>query len=289
MTRRIDAHHHVWDLAVRDQPWMVGEEMAPLRRSFGVDEYAMQAQASGIAASVVVQTVADITETEDLLDLAAATPFVAGVVGWVDVAAADVGDQLDRLLARPSGSWLVGIRHLVQYEADPAWLSRPAVLAGLRQVAKRDLCNELLVLPHQLDAVLGAVSDVTESRFVVDHLAKPSIASGAWEPWATDMAAVAECENVSAKLSGLVTEADWSTWTPDDLRPYVDHALAVFGADRLIFGSDWPVCTLAASYQRIVELAEHFIGRVSQGERSACMGGNAAEVYSLDDQQREAP
>jgi L-fuconolactonase len=288
MTRRIDAHHHVWDLAVRDQPWMVGEEMAPVRRSFGIDEFAGLAQASGIAASVVVQTVADITETEELLDLAAETPFVAGVVGWVDVAAPDVGDQLDRLMSRSSGVWLVGIRSLVQYEPDPTWLSRPAVRAGLREVARRDLCNELLVVPHQLDAVLGAVGALPEGRFIVDHLAKPSIASAAWEPWATEIAAVAARENVSAKFSGLVTEADWGAWTPDDLWPYIDHALSVFGPRRLLFGSDWPVCTLAAPYQRIVELAEQFIDGLSHDERAACMGGNAAEVYLLDDQRREA-
>jgi L-fuconolactonase len=289
MAGRIDAHHHVWDLAAREQPWMVGSEMDPLRRSFGIDEFVRLAQANGIAGSVVVQTVADIAETEELLDIAAAVPFVAGVVGWVDVGAADVSDQLDRLLARPSGSRLVGIRSLVQYEPDPAWLSRRDVLAGLREVARRDLCNELLVLPHQLDAVVGAVRALPESRFVVDHLAKPSIASGTWEPWAAEMAAVAEHENVVVKFSGLVTEADWGGWTPDDLRPYVDHALSVFGPRRLLFGSDWPVCTLAAPYHRIVELAELFIGALSHDEQVACMGGNAADVYLLDDQRREAP
>jgi L-fuconolactonase len=288
MTRRIDAHHHVWDLAARDQPWMVGAELDPMRRNFAIDEFAQLAQAGGIAASVVVQTVADIAETEELLDLAAATPFVAGVVGWVDVAAADVEDQLDRLLARLSGVWLVGIRSLVQYESDPTWLSRPAVRAGLRQVARRDLCNELLVKPHQLGAVLGAVSALPESRFIVDHLAKPPIASGAWEPWATEMAALAERDNVSAKFSGLVTEADWRGWTPDDLRPYLDHALSVFGSRRLVFGSDWPVCTLATPYQRVVEVAEDFVGGLSPDERAACMGGNASEVYALDRQRREA-
>ena len=283
MTRRIDAHHHVWDLAVRDQPWIVGEAMERVRRSFDIDEYAVQTQACGVAASVVVQTVADISETEELLDLAAATPLVAGVVGWADLAAANVGDQLDRLRARPSGMWLVGIRSLVQYEPDPAWLSRPAVLAGLREVARRGLVNEFVVLPHQLGAVLGAVNEVTESHFVLDHLAKPQIASGAWEPWATDMSALAQCANVSAKLSGLVTEAGWSNWTADDVRPYVDHALSAFGPERLVFGSDWPVCTLAASYRQVVELAEQLIDGLSAGEQAACMGGNAAKVYSLQE------
>ncbi len=187
--RRIDAHHHVWDLAVRAQPWMSSEGMssegmdsdgmAPIRRSFGVDEFDSVARAHGVSASVVVQTVADVAETEELLDLASVTPLVAGVVGWVDVTAQDVGDQLDCLLARSSGSWLVGIRSLVQYEPDPAWLTKRSVIVGLGEVAARGLCNELLVVPHQLDAVLTAVSEVSEGRFVIDHLAKPPIASRA--------------------------------------------------------------------------------------------------------------
>lgn len=272
----------MWDLAIRDQPWMAGDGMAPIRRSFGVDEFAVQARASGIAASVVVQTVGEVAETEELLDLAAATPVVAGVVGYVDVGAPDAGDQLDRLLARPSGSLLVGIRSLVQYEPDPAWLSRPQVVAGLAEVARHGLCNELLILPHQLPAVLGAVSEVTESRFVLDHLGKPAIASAAWQPWATDLTALADRDNVSAKISGLVTEADWLSWTMESVQPYVDHALSVFGPRRLIFGSDWPVCTLAASYERVVDLAEQLLGGLAPDERAAVFGGNAADVYALD-------
>ncbi len=289
MSERIDAHHHVWDLAVRDQPWMTGDGMDPLRRSFGIDEYIAQARKNGIAASVVVQTVADISETEELLDLAAATSQVTGVVGWVDLAATDVGAQLDRLLARPSGAWLVGIRSLVQYEPDPAWLARPAVVDGLREVAARGLVNELLILHHQLGTVAVAASEVGESRFVLDHLGKPGIATATWEPWATDLTVAAQCDNVSAKISGLVTEADWSAWTADDVRPYLDHALSVFGPDRLLFGSDWPVCTLAASYERVVELAATFVGALSANDRAAVIGGKSTEIYSLLPTRREAP
>ena len=281
VTRRIDAHHHVWDLAVRDQTWMVAEAMAPIRRSFGIDEFAAEATSNSIDASVLVQTVADITETEELLNLAAESTLVAGVVGWVDAGASDVGDQLDGLLARPTGSWLVGIRSLVQYEPDPAWLARPAVLSGLREVARRGLCNDILVLPHQLDGVVTVTREVPESRFVLDHLAKPPIAAGEWQPWADQLSALAQNDNVMAKISGLVTEADWSTWTPSDIRRYVDHALSVFGPNRLIFGTDWPVCTLAASYRRIVDLAEQFIGELSIDEQAAVLGANATKIYSL--------
>jgi L-fuconolactonase len=287
VTKRVDAHHHVWDLAIRDQPWMTGEAMAPIARSFGIDEFTIESEANGIAASVVVQTVTDVAETEELLDLAAATPRLAGVVGWIDLAAVDVGAQLDALQARPSGRWLVGIRSMVEYETDPAWLNRPAVLAGLREVARRGLVNELLVLPHQLPAVLGAVRDI-DGRFVLDHLAKPGIAGAQWGPWAGDLAAVARCGNVVAKISGLVTEANWSRWTPVDIRPYVDHAVSVFGSHRIMFGSDWPVCTLAASYEQIVELAEEQVGDLSTDEQAAIFGGNAAAIYALDSSFQEA-
>jgi L-fucono-1,5-lactonase len=284
VSHRVDAHHHVWDiLAVRDQPWMASDTIEPIRRSFGIDEFATEAASNGIEASVVVQTVAGVTETEELLDLAAASTLVAGVVGWVDVEAPDVGDQLDRLLARPSGSWLLGIRSLAEYQPDPAWLARPAVLAGLREVARRGLCNDLLVRPHQLNAAVTATREVTESRFVLDHLAKPQIAAAVFQPWARELSELAQHENVMAKFSGLVTEANWSTWTPSDIRPYVDHALSAFGPDRLIFGSDWPVCTLAASYRRVVELAVDLIGELSTDEHIAVFGGNATKIYQLDD------
>jgi len=288
VTMRIDAHHHVWDLAVRDQPWMTGDLMAPIARSFGIDEFMTEAEANSVAASIVVQTVTEVAETGELLDLCAATQRVAGVVGWVDLAAADVGDQLDRLEARPSGEWLVGIRSLVQYEPDADWLGRPAVVAGLREVSRRGLVNELLVLPHQLPAVLGAAHEVPEGKFVLDHLAKPAIAASQWDPWASDLAAVARCSNVVAKVSGLVTEAVWSRWTPADIRPYLDHAISVFGPDRIVFGSDWPVCTLAASYTQVVELIEHGIGELSADERAAIFGGNAIATYTLNSSRLEA-
>lgn len=281
VTHRVDAHHHVWDLAVRDQPWITGAAMAAIRRSFGIDDLGPDVAAAGVTATVVVQTVAEVGETEELLDLAQATALVSGVVGYVDLTAPDVGEQLDRLRERPSGAWLVGIRNLVQDEPDPAWLTRPDVLAGLREVARRDLVYDLLIRPHQLDAALTAVELVPDGRYVVDHLAKPAIATGAWEPWASGLAALAARSNVAAKLSGLVTEASWDTWSTSELRPYVDHALAAFGPDRLLFGSDWPVCTLAAPYGRVIAATEELVDDLSLTERAAVMGGTAATVYGL--------
>jgi len=284
---RVDAHHHLWDLGVRDQPWIT-DAMAPIRRSFRTEDLAPAATSAGITATVVVQTVPDVVETVELLDLAATTPLIAGVVGWVDLAGADVADQLDRLLTAPSGSWLAGIRSIVQAEPDPAWLLLPAVLDGLREVASRGLAFDLLVRSDQLEAAAGAVSAVPEGRFVLDHLAKPGIAAGTWEPWATQLAELASCPNVAAKLSGLVTEASWSDWTVDDLRPYVDLAVESFGPPRILFGSDWPVCTLAAPYEEVVATAEALIDGLDATDRDAILGGNAVAAYRLHDRARVA-
>ena len=228
-----------------------------------------------------MQTVADVTESEELLGLAETTSLIAGVVGYVDLAAPDVGEQVDRLRERQSGAWLAGIRCPVQDEPDPGWLTRPAVLAGLREVARRDLVYDLLIRAHQLEAALAAVGHVPDGRYVLDHLAKPAIASGGWEPWASGLAALAARGNVFAKLSGLVTEASWSTWSTGDLRSYVEHAVAAFGPDRLLFGSDWPVCTLAAPYGRVVAATDELVDGLSATERAAVMGGTAATVYGL--------
>ncbi len=276
----IDAHHHVWDLAVRDQPWLDDAALTPIRRRFGIDDFAAAA-AGGVDGSIVVQTVADIGETQELLDLADTVSLVRGVVGYVDVTAPDVGEQLDRLVASPSGAWLVGIRSLVQEEPDPDWLVRPMVLAGLREIARRDLVYDLLIRSDQLDAAARAARAV-DGRFVLDHLAKPDIAFGGWAPWATGLATLATCENVAAKLSGLVTEANWTTWSVADLQPYVDHALEAFGPGRLLFGSDWPVCLLAASYEQVVAAAHELIGPLALEERTSILGGTANAIYRLE-------
>ena len=282
MTRRIDSHHHLWDLNDRDQPWMIGPQFDPVRRDFDVDDLRAAIDGLGIDGTVVVQSAPDVAETQELLDLACVTPLIVGVVGYVDVRAPDVGEQLDRLIGRPSGSWLVGIRSLVQYEPDPDWLGRPDVVRGLREIASRGLAFDLLVRLDQIEATLAALDRVAEGRFVLDHLAKPNIASRSWQPWARAITALAERPNLTAKVSGLSTEADWTTWTTNDLRPYVDHAFGVFGARRLMFGSDWPVSLLAASYRRTVETIDELTEAMSDDERQAVRGGTAQSVYRLN-------
>lgn len=284
MTRRIDAHHHLWNLDDRDQPWMVSPQFDPLRRDFDVGDLHAAIVGLEIDGTVVVQTTSDIAETEQLLDLARDTPLIVGVIGSVDLAAADVAEQLDRLIARSSGPRLVGIRSLVQYEPDPNWLQRPPVIAGLREVARRGLAFDLLVRLDQIEATLATIDLLADGQFVLDHLAKPDIASRAWQPWAESIEAISARPNVTAKLSGLTAEADWTSWTTNDLRPYADHAIETFGARRLMFGSDWPVCLVAGTYRQTIETIEELTGTMNDNERQAVLGGTAESVYRLNTQ-----
>ncbi|HET6748134.1 MAG TPA: amidohydrolase family protein [Actinomycetes bacterium] len=278
----VDAHHHLWDPGTRDYPWMAGPALAPIRRPFTLDDLRREATAAGVTRTVLVQAVADLGETEELLALAAASEgLVAGVVGWVDLTADDVAGILDRLRAGPAGDRLVGVRHQVQDEDDPAWLARADVGRGLRAVAAAGLAYDLLVLVPQLPAARAVVAGLPDARFVLDHAAKPAIAEGALEPWAGELAALARLPNVACKLSGLVTEARWDDWDADRIRPYADHVLTVFGPDRVMFGSDWPVCRLAASYGEVRELAEDLLAGLSPAERDAVFRRTAAGTYRL--------
>jgi L-fuconolactonase len=277
----IDAHHHVWDLGVRDQDWITGAELAPLRRNFLISEYREAALESGVTASVLVQTVVDAGETPELLALAGSDDLVGGVVGWVDLTSARIAGRLVALRELPGGSKLRGIRHQVQSEADPGWLTRADVVRGLAAVAAARLVYDLVITAGQLPAAAAAARAVPGLVFVLDHLGKPPIASGAIEPWASDLRRLAELPNTVAKLSGLVTEADWGRWQPSDLRPYVEVALEAFGPDRLMFGSDWPVCTLAASFGTVVAAARDLTAALSPAEQAAIFTGTATRVYGL--------
>jgi L-fuconolactonase len=278
----VDAHHHLWDPGARDYPWMAGPELAPIRRPFGLDDLCRETAAAGVAHTVLVQTVSDVAETEEFLAVASASDgLVAGVVGWADLTAPDVADTLARLRAGPGGDRLVGLRHQVQDEPDPAWLARPDVRHGLRALADAGLAYDLLVLVPQLPLARAVVERLPDVRFVLDHAAKPAIAAGSVEPWASELAALARLPNVACKLSGLVTEARWDDWDADRIRPYADHVLAVFGPDRVMFGSDWPVCRLAASYAQVRELAGSLLDGLSPAERDAVWHSTAARTYGL--------
>jgi L-fuconolactonase len=275
----VDAHHHVWDLSVRDQDWI--PQGSPIRRDFTVSDLEPEARAAGVDRTVLVQTITVAEETPEFLALAASHDLIAGVVGWTDLTRQDITDELARLRELPGGHHLKGIRHQVQGEPDPEWLLRPDVRRGLAAVAEAGLVYDLIVLPHQLPACTKTAASLPELTFVLDHLGKPPIASGTLAPWSADLRALAALPNTTAKLSGLLTEAAPTTWTTADLRPYTDTALESFGPDRLMFGSDWPVCTERATYGEVLDVARKLAAGLSAAEHAEVFEGTAARVYGL--------
>jgi L-fuconolactonase len=277
----IDGHQHFWDPARADYPWMDAPELAPIRRAFGPDDLAPLLQANGIDASIVVQCRSALEETEEFLRIADATPSIIGVVGWVDLTDDALGDTLDRLRASRGGDKLVGIRHQVHDEADPDWLLRSDVQRGLTAVFARDLAYDVLIRTRELPAAIATARAFQHARFVLDHAAKPAIAEGGSPEWFDRIAALAACGNVWCKISGLATEATWHDWDADRLFPFVAHAANCFGEDRLIFGSDWPVCLLAGSYAEIKDALEACLARLGANVRAKAFGVNAQLAYRL--------
>ncbi|HSX98177.1 MAG TPA: amidohydrolase family protein, partial [Streptomyces sp.] len=251
------------------------------RRDFTVEDLAPEARAAGVDRTVLVQTITVPEETPEFLALAADSDLVAGVVGWTDLTSPDVAAVLDGLRQGPGGEHLVGIRHQVQGEPDPRWLVRPDVLRGLAAVADAGLVYDLLVKPHQLPAAVEAASRLPQLTFVLDHAAKPPVASGELRPWAGETRRLAALPNTVCKLSGLVTEADWKTWSVGDLRPYADTVLDAFGPHRLMFGSDWPVCRLASDYREVLDTAEALLSGLGPAEHREVFAGTAVRVYGL--------
>ena len=275
----IDAHHHVWDLAVRDQPWLNGAGMAAIRRTFTVDDLRPAARAAGVDATVLVQTVTVPGETPEMLALADADPLDAGVVGWTDLTSPAAADELAKLAGGPGGSRLVGIRHQVQEEPDPDWLRRPDVIRGLRAVAAAGMAYDLVILPHQLPAATYAAAAVPGLTLVLDHAGKPDI-GGDIAAWTADVREFAALPNTMCKLSGLVAEA------PDGAEPQAFAEVAgvvldAFGAGRVMFGSDWPVCLLDSDYASVMALARSLTAGLSAAERAAVFGATAARAYRL--------
>jgi L-fuconolactonase len=321
--RVIDAHHHLWDLAAREHRWLTGgqawatdDELARLRRSFSLADLAPLAAEAGVTGTVVIQTAAEPWETPDLLALAAgrdpyaaggrargdgspgpgpagsagdgaaaAVGLLAGVVGWIDLAAPAVADAVAGLRALPGGEFLCGIRHPVLAEPDPGWLARPTVLRGLHALAAEGLGFDLVTLPHQLPAAVTAARSVPELTFVLDHLGGPPAGSGQGAtagPWASAIRGLAALPNVTCKLSGVHT----SPARASGLRPYYETVLAAFGPDRLMFGSDWPVSTLAATYRQVCDVYRELTAGLSAAERSAIFELTARRVYRLREPDR---
>ncbi len=277
---RIDAHQHFWRYDAEEYSW-ISEPLAALRRDFLPEDLQPLLEAHGFVGCVAVQARQSLAESDWLLELADASPIVRGVVGWADLSNPSAEEELARLAAHPR---FVGVRHIAQDEPDDGFLERPDFVAGVAKLAAHDLRYDILVYERQLPAAIELASALPEQPFVLDHLGKPKAAAGEREPWAARMCELAQRENVCCKLSGIVTEADWAAWTPAALRPYLDTALEAFGPERLMFGSDWPVCLLAADYPSTYTLVEHWSQQLSPDERDALFGGNAARFYGLSDE-----
>jgi L-fuconolactonase len=275
----IDAHVHLWDLDVRPQPWT--DRFPVLQRSFRIDELTALLEAHGVDAAIVVQAGDTTGETLDLLALAAGTSRLAGVVGWVDLSGADVAQALSTLRSAPGGGKLVAVRHQLQVEPDPAFLARPDVRTGLAAVSAAGLSYDVVISPSQLPVLIDVVAALPQLRFVLDHAGKPAVAAAGAEldRWRADLAELATAANVAVKLSGLVTEADWASWTQAQLEPVIEHVFACFGPSRVMAGSDWPVCLLAADYGTVRTTLAPTLARLGADERAEVLGGTARRWY----------
>ena len=278
----IDAHQHFWRYSAAEYDW-IDDSMARLRRDFLPADAEREMAGAGFHACVAVQARQTLEETRWLISLADAHRFIVGVVGWVDLQAVDARAQLERFAGHPK---LVGIRHIVQAEPDDRFLLRPAFCRGIALLEEFGLAYDLLIYPRHLPAAAELASRFERQRFVLDHLAKPEIRRGELQHWARDLARLAALPNVSCKLSGLVTEASWRTWTSGQIRPYLDVAFDCFGADRLMIGSDWPVCTLAAGYDRTMALVTEYLSGRPRQERDAVTGGTAQRFWNITQEER---
>ena len=275
---RIDSHQHFWRYSPAEYGW-IDDRMARIRRDFLPDDLAPLLAASGLDGAVAVQARSSLEETRFLLELAREHDCVKGVVGWADLCGDDLDAVLDELCQEPS---LRGLRHVVQDEPDDDFLRRADFQAGVRKLAARGLVYDILIYPRQLDAAVAFAAALPDQPFVLDHLAKPDIAGARADNWRGGFRELAAMDHVLCKVSGMVTEAKWNAWQPDDFRAYMDEALDAFGIDRLMFGSDWPVALLAADgYQDVYQLVADWAAQLSEDEQAKLFGGNAARFYGL--------
>ena len=274
---KIDAHQHFWQYREPEYPW-IGPGMDILRRDYLPAEFERVMRSAGFGGSVAVQARQVPEETTWLLELADAHPFIKGVVGWVDLRSADLRRQLGQYSRYHA---MRGVRHVVHDEPDDLFMLRKAFLTGISLLAEFGLVYDLLIFPRHLPASWQLVERFPSQRFVLDHIGKPPIREGSLEPWSTGIRRLAAFPNVFCKISGLVTEADWKAWKVEDLTPYLDLVFEVFGTRRLMIGSDWPVCTLSAPYNRVMTAATDYLGRFSPEEQKLVLEENARRIYRL--------
>ena len=273
----IDSHQHFWKYDSDKHAW-IDDNMSSIRQDFLPHQLEKLYKAQGVDGCVAVQADQTDEETAFLLQLSKNHPIIKGVVGWVDLRSPDISELLE---AYSSEEIIKGFRHIVQGEADPNFLLRPSFLNGISALKKHDFTYDILVFPHQLGAVLEFVKTFPDQKFVIDHIAKPYIKDGFYDGWAALMMEIGKQKNVYCKLSGIITEADYQHWTKSDIIPYLDLVLDAYGPNRLMFGSDWPVCLVAGNYQEVKELIANFIAKLSSDEQRNIMGANALKFYNL--------
>jgi L-fuconolactonase len=272
---RLDSHQHFWSFDEREYDW-IDERMSRIRRDFAPSDLEPLLRRNGFDGSIAVQVRQTLSETSYLLELAGKHELIRGVVGWVDLRSPDVRSALERFSLNPR---FRGVRHVVQAEPDTRFLLREDFLRGVALLRDFDLAYDILVYHHHLPAVIEFVERLPDQRLVLDHIGKPAIARGEIEPWASAIRKLGRRENLYCKVSGMVTEADWSAWKKSDFTLYLETVLEAFGSKRLVFGSDWPVSTLAASYEEVVGIVDDFFSTLSTEEKDAVFGGNAVELY----------
>jgi L-fuconolactonase len=274
--RAIDSHQHFWEYDSAEYPWIKSDW--PIRKSFLPPDLEPLLRKSGFEGCVAVQARQSLRESEWLLELAKKNPFIAGVVGWVDLRSPEVEKQLEGLKGRTR---FVAVRHVVQEEPDDRFMLREDFLRGIGTLKTFDLAYDILIFPKQLPAAIELVRRFPEQRFVLDHIAKPLIKDARIEPWGTQIGELAKAANVYCKLSGMVTEARWRTWNTADFRPYLDTVWQAFGPDRLMIGSDWPVCLLSSEYEGTMRIVQHYLEQFGVTDREKVLGANAIRFYRL--------
>jgi len=273
----VDSHHHFWEIDRFDYSWM--PEDSPLAVDYGPSDLEPLIKKAGVDYTVIVQAVSSPDEARWLLELADRHEFIAGVVGWVDLTDLRVGDTLEEL---QQSSLFKGVRHIWESEDDPGWIVNSGAIEGLKELVRRDLTFDFLAKPPNLPFIPKVMDQVPDLRAVVDHIAKPVIAEHLVEPWLSDMRKVASINGMHCKISGMVTEANHENWTVDDLRPYVHHILGIYGTDRLMFGTDWPVCTLAAEYGSVADTTREILVGLNPAAKDDVFGGVATRFYRLE-------
>lgn len=274
---RIDAHNHFWKYNQVRDTWIT-DDMSVLRKDYLPCEFSKTLEANKIDGAIAVQADQSEEETHFLLKLADASPRILGVVGWVDLRAKEITTRLEKLSAFKK---LVGFRHIVQDEPNPDFLRGKEFQRGIAALEQNGFTYDILIFPSQLRAASHLVQQFPNQHFVIDHMAKPNIAKGEIADWQTEISSIAQHPKVYCKLSGIITEADWSTWSYQEIKPYLDVTIEVFGTDRVMFGSDWPVCLLAGKYAQVLQILETYFADFSEAEKEKVFGGNAANFYKI--------